>query len=49
MLTDGFNHVAVITKDADRLLEFYGEVFGATKAADDDRRAARTSPSTSCG
>jgi catechol 2,3-dioxygenase-like lactoylglutathione lyase family enzyme len=33
MLTAGFNHVAVITKDADRLLEFYGEVFGATKAA----------------
>jgi catechol 2,3-dioxygenase-like lactoylglutathione lyase family enzyme len=34
MLTDGFNHVAVITKDADRLLEFYGAVFGATKSAD---------------
>jgi catechol 2,3-dioxygenase-like lactoylglutathione lyase family enzyme len=34
MLTDGFNHVAVITKDADRLLEFYSEVFGATKAAE---------------
>jgi catechol 2,3-dioxygenase-like lactoylglutathione lyase family enzyme len=34
MLSDGFNHVAVITKDADRLLEFYGDVFGATKSAE---------------
>jgi len=34
MLTAGFNHVAVITRDADRLLEFYGEVFGATKATE---------------
>jgi catechol 2,3-dioxygenase-like lactoylglutathione lyase family enzyme len=34
MLTDGFNHVAVITRDADRLLEFYGEVFGATKSVE---------------
>jgi catechol 2,3-dioxygenase-like lactoylglutathione lyase family enzyme len=34
MLTDGFNHVAVITKDADRLLEFYGDVFGAVKATE---------------
>jgi catechol 2,3-dioxygenase-like lactoylglutathione lyase family enzyme len=29
MLTDGFNHVAVVTKDLDRFIEFYGEVFGA--------------------
>jgi len=34
MLTDGFNHVAVITHDADRLLEFYSGVFGATKATE---------------
>ena len=34
MLTSGFNHVAIITKDADRLLEFYGSVFGAEKAAE---------------
>jgi catechol 2,3-dioxygenase-like lactoylglutathione lyase family enzyme len=34
MLTDGFNHVAVITKDADRLLEFYAAVFGAEKSAE---------------
>lgn len=30
MLLDGFNHVAVITGDTDRLTAFYGEVFGAT-------------------
>ena len=30
MLTDGFNHVAVLTADTDRLVEFYGAVFGAT-------------------
>ena len=34
MLTDGLNHVAVITKDADRLLEFYGAVFGAEKSVE---------------
>src|SRR3954470_24012880 len=34
MLTDGFNHVAVITTDADRLLEFYGGVFGAVKSSE---------------
>src|SRR3954468_19491209 len=34
MLTDGFNHVAVITKDADRLLEFYAGVFDAVQAAE---------------
>ena len=30
MLLDGINHVAVITADTDRLIEFYGDVFGAT-------------------
>lgn len=29
MLTKGLNHVAVITKDADRLQEFYRDVFDA--------------------
>jgi catechol 2,3-dioxygenase-like lactoylglutathione lyase family enzyme len=29
MLTDGFNHVALITPDLDRFLAFYTEVFGA--------------------
>ena len=29
MLTKGFNHVAVITADMDRLKEFYTSVFGA--------------------
>jgi catechol 2,3-dioxygenase-like lactoylglutathione lyase family enzyme len=29
MLLDGFNHVAVLTKDTDRLHAFYEEVFGA--------------------
>lgn len=30
MLLDGINHVAILTSDTDRLIEFYGEVFGAT-------------------
>ena len=30
MLTDGINHVAVLTADTDRLVAFYSEVFGAT-------------------
>lgn len=34
MLTDGFNHVAVITKDLDRLQQFYGDVFEATVRSD---------------
>src|SRR6478735_12325737 len=29
MLVDGINHVAVITKDIDRLKAFYASVFGA--------------------
>jgi catechol 2,3-dioxygenase-like lactoylglutathione lyase family enzyme len=28
-LTTGFNHVATLTTDADRLVAFYGNVFGA--------------------
>jgi catechol 2,3-dioxygenase-like lactoylglutathione lyase family enzyme len=30
MLIDGLNHVAVLTKDTDRLVRFYSEVFEAT-------------------
>jgi catechol 2,3-dioxygenase-like lactoylglutathione lyase family enzyme len=30
VLLDGINHVAVLTSDTDRLVEFYGDVFGAT-------------------
>ncbi len=30
MLTQGLDHVAVITKDSDRLQAFYIEMFGAT-------------------
>ncbi len=33
MLTDGFNHVAVLTPDIDRFEAFYTEVFGATVIA----------------
>jgi catechol 2,3-dioxygenase-like lactoylglutathione lyase family enzyme len=29
MLLDGFNHVAVLTSDTERFVEFYREVFGA--------------------
>ncbi len=34
MLTDGFNHVAVITRDLDRFIAFYRETFDATLRAD---------------
>jgi catechol 2,3-dioxygenase-like lactoylglutathione lyase family enzyme len=30
MLLDGINHVAILTKDTDRFVAFYSEVFGAT-------------------
>jgi catechol 2,3-dioxygenase-like lactoylglutathione lyase family enzyme len=29
MLVSGINHVAVLTADTDRLVEFYGSMFGA--------------------
>jgi catechol 2,3-dioxygenase-like lactoylglutathione lyase family enzyme len=32
MLLSGINHVAVLTGDTDRFIEFYGGVFGATAA-----------------
>jgi catechol 2,3-dioxygenase-like lactoylglutathione lyase family enzyme len=34
MLTDGFNHVAVITSDLDRFITFYGDIFEARVRAD---------------
>jgi catechol 2,3-dioxygenase-like lactoylglutathione lyase family enzyme len=34
MLTAGFNHVAIITKDADRLFDFYSSVFDAEKSVE---------------
>jgi catechol 2,3-dioxygenase-like lactoylglutathione lyase family enzyme len=36
MLLDGINHVAVLTKDTDRLHAFYREVFDATVSHDMD-------------
>src|SRR5664279_4822582 len=35
MLTDGFNHVAILTKDSERLHAFYLEVFDAPVRPDD--------------
>jgi catechol 2,3-dioxygenase-like lactoylglutathione lyase family enzyme len=34
MLTDGFNHVAVLTGDMDRFIDFYVATFGAEVAVD---------------
>ncbi|MEX0948745.1 MAG: VOC family protein [Acidimicrobiia bacterium] len=34
MLVDGFNHVAILTHDTDRLHAFYEEVFGAVVERD---------------
>jgi catechol 2,3-dioxygenase-like lactoylglutathione lyase family enzyme len=34
MLLDGVNHVAILTKDTDRLHQFYREVFDATIGGD---------------
>jgi catechol 2,3-dioxygenase-like lactoylglutathione lyase family enzyme len=34
MLTNGFNHVAVITPDLDRFIAFYSDVFEARVKAD---------------
>jgi catechol 2,3-dioxygenase-like lactoylglutathione lyase family enzyme len=36
MLLDGVNHVAVVTKDTDRLHAFYREVFDATVSYDEE-------------
>jgi len=34
MLTQGLDHVAVITSDSDRLQQFYADMFGATVESD---------------
>jgi catechol 2,3-dioxygenase-like lactoylglutathione lyase family enzyme len=34
MLLDGFNHVAIITSDSGRFMEFYRDVFGAAVAGE---------------
>lgn len=39
MLLSGINHVAVLTGDTERFLEFYGAVFGATSEALQDNDA----------
>lgn len=43
MLTDGFNHVAVLTRDTDRLHAFYTEVFDATVGSDQRQERLRLS------
>jgi catechol 2,3-dioxygenase-like lactoylglutathione lyase family enzyme len=43
MLLDGLNHVAVLTRDTDRLHAFYTEVFGATVALDQPQEQLRFS------
>ena len=37
MLTDGFNHVAVLTNDTERLQAFYVDVFDARCSRDGPR------------
>ena len=44
MLTKGFNHVASITKDADRLQAFYREVFDAVVLRDGSELPDGTGP-----
>ena len=41
MLLDGFNHVAILTNDTERLHAFYAEVFDATVAGRRRRGRAR--------
>lgn len=41
MLLSGINHVAVLTGDTDRLLEFYGNVFDATSEVFQERPGFR--------
>jgi catechol 2,3-dioxygenase-like lactoylglutathione lyase family enzyme len=38
-ITSGFNHVATITPDLDRLVRFYADAFGATKTFEMDAKA----------
>jgi len=37
--TQGFNHVATITSDLDRIVDFYGKAFGATVQFEMEARA----------
>ena len=41
MLLDGINHVAVLTADTDRFVEFYGSVFDATHVTIEDKPGFR--------
>ena len=40
-LTNGFNHIALLTADLDRLIAFYVEVFDATVLADMEEQGLR--------
>src|SRR5919199_5059189 len=40
-LLDGVNHIAVLTKDMDRFIRFYQEVFDARVTADNPRHQGR--------
>ncbi len=44
MLTNGLHHVATITKDSDRLKDFYREVFGAIVLSDGSELPDGTGP-----
>src|SRR5438309_8827409 len=43
MLLNGINHIAILTKDTDRLHQFYRDVFDATVFADRQEDGARLS------
>jgi catechol 2,3-dioxygenase-like lactoylglutathione lyase family enzyme len=43
MLLNGINHVAILTKDTDRLHDFYRRIFDATVFADRQENGARLS------
>jgi catechol 2,3-dioxygenase-like lactoylglutathione lyase family enzyme len=44
MLLDGFNHVATLTNDTDRLIAFYHEVFDAEVRRDGPERPTEAEP-----
>ncbi len=46
MLLDGFNHVAILTNDTDRLHAFYREVFEAEVMRDGAEPGAGNPPGT---
>lgn len=41
VLTNGINHVALLTQDIDRFIQFYARIFDATVAVDIDEGDAR--------